>query len=164
MPGPWLTWGIPQGPGPRTGMITRPTPRGPRVGGGREHTMQPLAIKTNGLTRRFGEIVAVENLTLGVPLGGVVGVVGPNGSGKSTTLRMLLELIHPSSGTAEVRGPTIADPSRFAHRVGALIESPAFVPTLSAHRNLASLAKLQGLPAGRVDEVLRIVELTDHRR
>ncbi len=123
--------------------------------------MEPLAIKTNGLTRRFGDLIAVDNLTFDVPLGGVVGVVGPNGSGKSTTLRMLLGLIRPSSGTAEVLGDSIADPSRYAHRVGALIENPAFVPTLSARRNLASLAKLRGLPAGRVDEVLRVVELAD---
>jgi len=123
--------------------------------------MPPLAIQTRGLTRHFGAIVAVEDLTFDIPLGGVVGVVGPNGSGKSTTLRMLLGLIRPSSGTAEVLGSSITDPSRYAHRVGALIENPAFVPTLSARRNLASLATLRGLPAGRVDEVLRIVELTD---
>ena len=122
---------------------------------------QPPAISTRGLTRRFGGLVAVDALSFDVPLGGVVGVVGPNGSGKSTTLRMLLGLIRPSAGTAEVLGESIADPSRYAHRVGALIESPAFVPNLSGRRNLASLAALRGLPSGRVEEVLRIVGLAD---
>ena len=121
--------------------------------------MPSFAIETHGLTRHFGRIVAANDLTFDVPLGGVVGVVGPNGSGKSTTLRMLLGLIRPSSGTAEVLGSSITNPGRYAWRVGALIESPAFVPALSAQRNLASLATLRGLPSRRIDEVLQIVGL-----
>ncbi|MDQ3225862.1 MAG: ATP-binding cassette domain-containing protein [Chloroflexota bacterium] len=123
--------------------------------------MTARAITTSGLTRRFGDLVAVDDVSLEIPRGGVIGLVGPNGSGKSTTIRILLGLIRPSAGTAEVLGRPIADPSRYADRVGALIESPAFIPTLSARRNLASLALLRGLPDTRVDEVLHIVDLRD---
>ncbi len=121
-------------------------------------------LSTDKLTRTFGDLVAVDRLTLDVPLGGVVGLVGPNGSGKSTLIRMLLGLIAPSGGGAVVLERTIAEPAAFAPRVGALIESPAFVPTLSARSNLRSLTQLRGLPAGRVDEVLEIVGLAGRDR
>jgi ABC-2 type transport system ATP-binding protein len=113
------------------------------------------------LTRRFGDLVAVDDVSLEIPQGGVIGLVGPNGSGKSTTIRMVLGLIRPSAGAAEVLGGSITDPGRYADRVGALIESPAFIPTLSARRNLSSLALLRGLPDRRVDEVLEVVGLTE---
>jgi ABC-2 type transport system ATP-binding protein len=117
------------------------------------------ALSVEGLTRRFGDLVAVNNLTFEVPAGGVVGFVGPNGSGKSTTLRVLLGLIAPSSGTGTVLGEPIEHPERFAGRVGALIDSPAFVGSLSAKDNLRSLAALRGVPGKRIVEVLRIVGL-----
>ena len=126
-----------------------------------EHTKAAPAIRTRGLTRRFGDLVAVDDVSLEIPQGGVIGLVGPNGSGKSTTIRMLLGLIQPTEGAAEVLGAPITDPSRYADRVGALIESPAFIPTLSARRNLSSFAMLRGLPNTRVDEVLQIVGLTE---
>ncbi len=121
-------------------------------------------VSTTTLTRRFGSLTAVDALTLQLPAGGVVGVVGPNGSGKSTLIRMLLALIRPTSGSAEVLGAAIDNPAQFAGRVGALIESPAFVPTLSARANLASLAQLRGLPSTRVSEVLDVVGLTGRDR
>jgi ABC-2 type transport system ATP-binding protein len=117
------------------------------------------SMTTEGLSRRFGKVTAVNALTLDLPEGGVVGLVGPNGSGKSTLIRMLLGLIRPTGGTATVLGSDIRHPSRYAGDVGALIESPAFVPALSARRNLTSLARLRGLPLTRVDEVLEIVGL-----
>ncbi|MGW5047482.1 ABC transporter ATP-binding protein [Streptomyces griseoluteus] len=117
-------------------------------------------IKTAGLTRRFGEVTALEGLTVELPRAGVIGLVGPNGSGKSTLIRMLLGLIAPTSGTAEVLDEPISEPGRYLHRVGALVENPAFVPGLSARMNLMSLARLRGLPVARVDEVLRTVGLT----
>src|SRR6516164_7362203 len=117
------------------------------------------ALSVDGLTRRFGDLVAVKDLTFDVPAGGVVGFVGPNGSGKSTTIRMLLGLIRPSAGTGTVLGEPIEHPERFAGRVGALIESPAFVGGLSGTDNLRSLAALRGLPRVRVDEVLELVGL-----
>lgn len=116
-------------------------------------------ISTQGLTKKFGDLVAVDHLDLEVPKGGVVGLVGPNGSGKSTTIRMLLGLITPTSGEAQVLGSSIARPGAFAQRVGALIESPSFVPSLAANANLRSLAALRGLPSSRVDEVMEIVGL-----
>lgn len=118
------------------------------------------SMTTEGLSRRFGKVTAVNALTLDLPEGGVVGLVGPNGSGKSTLIRMMLGLIRPTGGTATVLGSDIRHPSRYAGDVGALIENPAFVPALSARRNLTSLARLRGLPLTRVDEVLEIVGLT----
>lgn len=120
--------------------------------------MDPV-VSTTGLTRRFGDLTAVDHLDLELPSGAVVGLVGPNGSGKSTLIRMLLGLIRPSEGTARVLGQPITHPVRYAHRVGALIESPAFVPALSARSNLLSLTRLRGLPDTRVDEVLDVVGL-----
>lgn len=117
-------------------------------------------IRTAGLTRRFGGVTALEDLTLELPRAGVIGLVGPNGSGKSTLIRMLLGLISPTSGTAEVLDEPISAPGRYLDRVGALVENPAFVPGLSARANLMSLARLRGLPPSRVDEVLRTVGLT----
>jgi ABC-2 type transport system ATP-binding protein len=116
-------------------------------------------IATAGLTRRFGPLVAVDQLDLTVPDAGIIGLVGPNGSGKSTLIRMLLGLIGATEGTATVLGEPIDAPGRYLADVGALIESPAFVPALSARRNLRSLARLRGLPASRIDEVLQRVGL-----
>ncbi len=117
------------------------------------------ALTADGLTRSFGDLIAVNNLSFEIPAGGLVGFVGPNGSGKSTTIRVLLGLISPTSGTGTVLGESIAHPERFAGRVGALIENPAFVGALSGRDSLRSLAALRGLPASRVDEVLHIVGL-----
>lgn len=121
-------------------------------------------ITTDRLTRRFGPLTAVDALSIAIPSGGIVGLVGPNGSGKSTLIRMLLGLVRPTDGSATVLGEPITDPTRFAHRVGALIENPAFVPTLSARANLSSLARLRGLPTSRVDEVLEVVGLAGRDR
>jgi ABC-2 type transport system ATP-binding protein len=118
------------------------------------------ALSADGLTRRFGDLVAVNALTFEVPAGAVAGFVGPNGSGKSTTIRVLLGLIAPSGGTATVLGESIAHPERYAARVGALIDSPAFVGSLTGRDNLRSLAALRGLPGKRIDEVLNLVGLS----
>jgi ABC-2 type transport system ATP-binding protein len=116
-------------------------------------------ITTTALTRRFGPITALDAVTIDLPRGGVIGLVGPNGSGKSTLIRLLLGLIRPTSGQAAVLGRSIADPSRYAAEVGALIESPAFIASLSARANLRALAHLRGTPPSRVDDVLRQVGL-----
>ncbi len=118
-----------------------------------------MAITTRGLTRRFGDLVAVDDLDLELPAGGVIGFVGPNGSGKSTTIRMLLGLIEPSEGEAEVFGSSISHPNRYADRVGALVENPALVLNISGRANVESMALLRGVPMDRVDEVLDIVGL-----
>jgi ABC-2 type transport system ATP-binding protein len=116
-------------------------------------------VTTNELTRRFGDVVALDAVTLSLPPGGVIGLVGPNGSGKSTLIRTLLGLLRPTSGEATVLGHPISDPQAYASGVGVMIEGPAFIAGLSARANLASLARLHGTPIERVDEVLRQVGL-----
>ncbi|MBO9556202.1 ATP-binding cassette domain-containing protein [Cellulomonas sp.] len=122
------------------------------------------AVSSTGLTRRFGDVLAVDAVSVDIPAGGVVGLVGPNGSGKSTMIRMLLGLIRPTSGSATVLGEPVDGDGAYLRRVGALVESPAFVPGLSARANLTSLAQLRGLPLGRVDAVLDVVGLTGRDR
>jgi len=116
-------------------------------------------VVTSGLTRRFGPITAVNQLSVELPDAGVIGLVGPNGSGKSTLIRMLLGLVRPTHGSAMVFGEPISSPARYVSRVGALVEGPAFVPGLSARANLVSLARLRGLGSERVDDVLAQVGL-----
>jgi ABC-2 type transport system ATP-binding protein len=117
------------------------------------------AIHIEDLTKKFGTLTAVDGLTVDVPRGGVVGLLGPNGAGKSTTIRMLLGLIKPSSGSATVLGESIQHPAAYIEHVGALIEAPAFYPKLTGEANLRTLAALEGQPRTRIDEVLEIVGL-----
>jgi lantibiotic transport system ATP-binding protein len=99
-----------------------------------------LAVQTHGLTKRFRHQLAVDNVDLRVPRGSVYGFLGPNGSGKTTTIRMLLGLIQPTSGTPTVLGERIPDRlSRALPKVGSLVEGPAFHPYLSGRRNLVRL-------------------------
>ncbi|MFV9672609.1 MAG: ABC transporter ATP-binding protein [Acidimicrobiia bacterium] len=121
------------------------------------------AIQIEELTKEFGTLKAVDGLTVDVEQGGVIGLLGPNGAGKSTTIRMLLGLIRPTSGTATVLGESIEHPSRYIEHVGALIETPAFYPKLSGDANMRTLAALDGQPTSRIDEVLEIVKLTSRR-
>jgi len=94
-------------------------------------------IRTEGLTKRYGKITVVHDLNLDVRQGDRYGFLGPNGSGKSTTVRMLLGLVFPSSGRIELIGHRVPRHARPAlERVGAIIESPAFWPSLSGRRNL----------------------------
>ena len=121
-------------------------------------------VATTELTRRFGSITALDRLTVELPASGVIGLVGPNGSGKSTLIRILLGLIRPTTGSATVLGSPISSPRAYASRVGVLIESPAFLPGLSARSNLVSLARLRHLPLERVDAVLAQVGLMGRDR
>ncbi|MEP7053744.1 MAG: ATP-binding cassette domain-containing protein [Actinomycetota bacterium] len=100
----------------------------------------PLAIRTNGLTRRFGDHVAVNSVSLEVPQGAVYGFLGPNGSGKTTTIRLLLGLMGAHGGTVELLGgamPKMA--AAVLPRIGTLVEGPAFYPYLSGQANLVRL-------------------------
>jgi ABC-2 type transport system ATP-binding protein len=126
----------------------------------------PLAtvVATTDLTRRFGPVTALDRLTVELPAAGVIGLVGPNGSGKSTLIRILLGLIRPTSGSASVLDSSISSPAHYASRVGALVESPAFIPGLSARANLVSLARLRHLRLARVDAVLAQVGLVGRDR
>ena len=119
-----------------------------------------LVIETQGLGKRFGDaIVAVDRLDLRVRRGEVYGFLGPNGAGKSTTLRMLLGLVRPTSGSAAVLGEPPGAAAGLA-RIGAMIEAPAFYPYLSGRDNLRVLAGHAGVAPARVESVLAEVGLT----
>jgi ABC-2 type transport system ATP-binding protein len=118
-------------------------------------------VRTRGLVKRYRDVLAVDHIDLNVRRGDVYGFLGPNGAGKTTTLRMILGLITPSEGTAELFG---RDPMRHGARalegVAGFVEAPRFYPYLSGRKNLELLAALDGDGAGaRVDEVLDVVEL-----
>jgi ABC-type multidrug transport system ATPase subunit len=116
-------------------------------------------ITTTALTKRFGQILAVDGLPLTVRRGEVYGLLGPNGAGKTTTLQMLLGLLRPTSGSATVLGKPPGDPDGLAG-VGALVEEPAFYPYLSGRDNLRALTHYCGASTDRVAAVLDIVQLT----
>lgn len=100
----------------------------------------PLAVRSTGLTKRFGSRTAVDSIDLVVPAGAVYGFLGPNGSGKTTTIRMLLGLVEPTAGAAQVLGHEVPGELQLAlPRVGALIEGPAMHGHLSGRANLARL-------------------------
>jgi ABC-2 type transport system ATP-binding protein len=120
--------------------------------------MDTYVIETRGLTKRYGDIAAVDHLDLRVRRGEVYGFLGANGAGKTTTLRMLLGLIRPTHGTATVLGSTPGSETSLL-RIGSMIETPAFYPHLSGRDNLWVLAKYSGTPKERIDTVLAQVDL-----
>jgi ABC-type multidrug transport system ATPase subunit len=117
-----------------------------------------LVIDTADLTKRYGDVLAVDHLALRVRPGEVYGFLGPNGAGKSTTLRMLLGLVRPTSGGAAVLGAPPGSPESLA-RIGAMIEASAFYPFLSGRDNLRVLARHAGVAGTRVHAVLEEVDL-----
>ena len=122
--------------------------------------MDELVVQTDGLTKRYGDRLAVDSVSMTVRRGEVYGFLGPNGAGKTTTLRMMLDLIRPTSGTASVLGRP-AGSSDVIERVGALIEGPGFFPYLSGRDNLRVLARSRGLDETVVEGALHRVDLTD---
>jgi ABC-2 type transport system ATP-binding protein len=120
-----------------------------------------LAVQTSALTKRYEGRAVVDAIDLALPRAMITGFVGPNGAGKTTTLRMLLGLVHPTSGTGQVLGQSIDDPSAYLPWVGSLIEAPAFYPALSGRRNLEILATLGGHESSRVDGLLGQAGLGD---
>jgi ABC-2 type transport system ATP-binding protein len=119
------------------------------------------SIEAVGLTKRYGSITAVDDLSFKVRSGAVTGFLGPNGAGKTTTLRMVLGLARPTAGHATVAGRLYAeldDPSR---TVGANLEVAGAHPGRSGRNHLRSLAAMAGLPRSRVEEVLKLVELEE---
>lgn len=119
------------------------------------------AVEVNGLTKRFGSRTAVDGLSFALPTGVVAGFIGPNGAGKTTTMGMLLGLVAPTSGTGNVLGQPLSEPSTYLGRVGALIESPAFWPSLTGAENLQLLATLSGHDSGEIPGVLDLVGLAE---
>ncbi|MET9914092.1 ATP-binding cassette domain-containing protein [Streptomyces sp. NPDC006476] len=116
-------------------------------------------IEVHGLSKRYGEVLAVDDLTFAVRPGEVTGFLGPNGAGKSTTLRMILGLDAASSGTATVGGRPYAAHSAPLKAVGALLDPGAVLPSRTAYHHLLALAAGNGIPRRRVDEVLAEVGL-----
>jgi ABC-type multidrug transport system ATPase subunit len=121
---------------------------------------EDFVIETHDITKRYGDIVAVDRLNLRVRRGEVYGFLGPNGAGKTTTLRMLLGLAKPTSGKATVLGAAPGS-SEALTRIGALVESPGLYPFLSGRDNLRVLAKHAGVAPERIAIVLDEVRLAD---
>ena len=122
--------------------------------------MASMAISVTDLSKKYEACLAVSHATFEVPTGTICGFVGPNGAGKTTTIRMLLGLISPTGGSAEILGHSISHPERYLSHVGAMIEGPAFYPALSGEENLKVLATLGGFPLERVAELINTVGLT----
>jgi ABC-2 type transport system ATP-binding protein len=120
--------------------------------------MAPV-VSALGLTKRFGALTAVSDLTFELASGSVTGFLGPNGAGKTTTLRMLLGLAAPTRGRALVFGRAYAELERPATRVGAVLEAADLHPGRSGRDHLRVLAAAAGVPRGRVEEVLALVDL-----
>ncbi len=119
------------------------------------------AIEVSGLTKRFGEVLAVDDLSFTVDEGRIVGFLGPNGAGKTTTLRMLLGLVNPTDGTATVFGTPYQGLDDPVHTVGALLDGGMLHPGRTGRNHLRALAKEAGVAGPRVDELLQLVALSD---
>lgn len=126
--------------------------------------MEPIVIQE--LTKRFGTVPAVSDLSFSVPAGRITGFLGPNGAGKTTTLRILLGLVHPTRGSATINGIRYADLAHPARTVGAVLEATSFHPGRRARDHLKILATAAEIPLSRVEETLDRVGLGDaaHRR
>jgi ABC-2 type transport system ATP-binding protein len=118
-------------------------------------------VQSDSLTKRYGGVLAVDELTFNIEAGTITGFLGPNGAGKSTTLRMLLGLAKPTRGHATIFGKPYDELETPALRVGAVLEATDFHPGRSGRDHLRMLSRAVGLPDSRVDDVLSLVELQD---
>ena len=147
---------VPAAPSP---PVRRPVPAAPSLAGAARSG--GLVVATEGLTKVYGDSRAVDNVSLRVPAGGVYGFLGPNGAGKSTTMKLLLGLTRPTSGTMSVLGHPVSSRSPVpAGAIGSLIEGPSYYPRLTGPENLAMVSDYLGLPRGRVQHALATVALT----
>jgi ABC-2 type transport system ATP-binding protein len=119
------------------------------------------AIVADGLTKRYGAVTAVDDLSFAIRPGAVTGFLGPNGAGKTTTLRMVLGLARPSAGRGTILGRPFTELPDPARSVGANLEISGMHPGRSGRNHLRALAAMAGLPATRVDEVLELVEMRE---
>jgi ABC-type multidrug transport system ATPase subunit len=119
------------------------------------------AIETIGLSRYFGDVHAVDDLSLHVPRGSVYGFLGPNGAGKTTTIRMLLGLTRPNRGEIRLFGEQVTPANRWAclRRIGAMVETPSQCAHLTGRENLELTRGLLALKRSSIERVLRIVRL-----
>ncbi|MGE5762707.1 MAG: ATP-binding cassette domain-containing protein, partial [Mycobacterium leprae] len=120
-----------------------------------------LPVEVEGLTKRFGRVTAVDELSFRVEAGRVTGFLGPNGAGKTTTLRCLLGLVAPTAGRAVVGGRRYARLERPLGTVGAVLDAGGFHPGRTAVTHLRALATAAGLPERRIGEVLELVGLAE---
>jgi ABC-2 type transport system ATP-binding protein len=133
-------------------------------------TVEPVyAVESHGLTKRFGDVVAVDGLDLAIPRGSIFGLLGPNGAGKSTTLRMLTGLARPSGGSGSVDGVALGDrPGGLAHHIGYLDQDPRYYGWMTGRELLELVGRAYDLEDGalgaRVDETLATVGLSDAGR
>jgi ABC-2 type transport system ATP-binding protein len=130
---------------------------------GRASGLQALAdpvVSCRGLTKRYGDVLAVDEITFSLAPGTVTGFLGPNGAGKTTTLRMLLGLAEPSRGDALVFGQRYRELDQPIRRVGAVLESTDYHPSRSGRDHLRMLALAAEIPLSRAEEVLELVHLT----
>jgi ABC-2 type transport system ATP-binding protein len=111
-------------------------------------------IEVEHVTKRYGEKIAVEDLTFTVQPGIVTGFLGPNGAGKSTTMRVMLGLDAPSSGSARINGKDYRDLIAPLHEIGAMLEARAIHTGRSAYNHLLAMAQTHGIGRSRVDEVI----------
>lgn len=118
-------------------------------------------VTTDGLTKFYGRIRAVDHLTFSIPEKSVFGILGPNGSGKTTTLGMLLDVIHPTSGTYSWFGNP--PDKKNLQKIGSILETPAFYPYLSAVDNLRIIAEIKSSGHENINEVLKITGIYDRR-
>jgi ABC-2 type transport system ATP-binding protein len=118
-------------------------------------------IEVHQLTKRYGSTLAVDGLSFQVPRGVVTGFLGPNGAGKSTTMRMMLDLDRPTSGSVTIDGRAYHQLHQPLKHIGALLEAKAVHPGRTAYNHLLWLARSNRIPAGRVDEVLGLVGLRE---
>lgn len=125
-----------------------------------------IILRTRNLTKRYGERMAVNDLSLEGRRGDVLGFLGPNGAGKTTTIRMLLGLIRPTAGSVEILGMDVGrEGARALPHVGALVEQPALYPWLSGRENVRAVGDaLGGVPESRIDEALDLVGLRGRDR
>ncbi len=117
-------------------------------------------VSVRGLSKRYGDVTAVEDLAFTLERGTITGFLGPNGAGKTTTLRLLLGLAEPTAGEAFVFGRRYRDLLDPIRKVGAVLESGDFDPGRSGRNHLRTLALATGIPYERVEELLELVELT----
>jgi ABC-2 type transport system ATP-binding protein len=125
---------------------------------------EPDMIEARGLTKRYGDTLAVDNLSFDVEPGKITGFLGPNGAGKTTTMRLILGLDRPTSGTVMVNGKHLNQLAWPMREVGALLDAKAVHGGRSAYNHLLCLAQTNSLPAQRVNEVLDLVGLHDVAR
>jgi len=121
-------------------------------------------IEAQGLTKRYGDTLAVDNLSFSVAPGKITGFLGPNGAGKTTTMRLILGLDQPTGGQVTVAGKPFTRLTHPMHEVGALLDAKALHGGRSAYNHLMCLAQSNNLPTKRVDEVLGLVGLTEVAR